>query len=178
MGRWASLRRPPLRRATAWRSSWGSRRAWSSRRRYGSARAGTCRGIRALSPASPCWRCSAAFSIAARLDESQVLRRSAGEYARQRLALQSVGAREQSAQHRAIVVQHRIVAVLEKRAARHAHLLANDAAARQRAAQRPVHRAMSMVGAAVAVLAEGAAELADHHHHGIAPLITHRAGEA
>mmetsp|Transcript_1050 Transcript_1050/g.2781 ORF Transcript_1050/g.2781 Transcript_1050/m.2781 type:complete len:295 (-) Transcript_1050:1016-1900(-) len=34
-----------------------------------------------------------------------------------------------------------------------------------------------MVGAAVAVLAEGAAELADHHHHGVGPLRAHLVGK-
>src|SRR3954467_13328736 len=177
MGPWVSPRRFPLRRTKAWRSSSASRKAWYTRRHSGSARAGTCRAIRAPSPASPCSPSSAAFSIAARLNESQVLRRSGGEDARQRVALQAVDARQESAQHRAIVVQHRIVAILEERAARHAHLLAGHAAACERAAEHPVDRAVAMIGAAVTVLAERAAELTDDDHHGVAPFLAHGAGE-
>src|SRR6185295_7503815 len=41
----------------------------------------------------------------------------------------------------------------------------------------PVHRAVAVVGAAVAVLAPGAAELADHHDDGVAPRAAHRLRE-
>src|SRR5437868_13082695 len=125
----ASLRPMPLRRAKTWRSWSASRRAWWNRRRCGSAPRGSSRAIRTPSPASRRSRSSAAFSTAERLNERQVLRRSAGEDARQRLAFQAVDACKEPAEERAIVVQHRIVAILEERAARDAQLLAGDAAA-------------------------------------------------
>src|SRR5207248_3495967 len=96
------------------------------------------------------------------LDEREVLRRGAGEDARERLAIEAIDAREEPAEERAVLVQHGIVTVLEKRVAADAQLLARDAAAAQAAAERPVHRAVAVIGAAVAVLAEGAAELAHH----------------
>src|SRR5947208_1836249 len=111
------------------------------------------------------------------LDEREVLRRGAGEDARERLAIEAIDAREEPAEERAVLVQHGIVTVLEKRVARDAQLLARDAAAAQAAAERPVHRAVAVIGAAVAVLAEGAAELAHHQHHRVAPRIAHRSRE-
>src|SRR6185369_15487365 len=58
-------------------------------------------------------------------------------------------------------------------ALRDAHLLAHDALPLHRAAQDPVHAAMAVIGAAVAVLAKGAAEFAQHHHDGVAPGAAH-----
>src|SRR2546423_35356 len=54
---------------------------------------------------------------------------------------------------------------------------ARTAATAQAAVERPVHRAVAVIGAAVAVLAEGAAELAHHQHHRVAPCVAHRSPE-
>src|SRR6185437_1089638 len=40
----------------------------------------------------------------------------------------------------------------------------------------PVHAAMAVIGAAVAVLAEGAAEFGEHHHGGVVPGVAQRVG--
>src|SRR6202021_1495255 len=76
---------------------------------------------------------------------------------------------EQPAEHRAVVGQHRIVAVLKKIGLIDLDLLADDAAAIDAAAHHPVDAAMAMVGAAVAILAEGAAEFGNHHHNRVSP---------
>ncbi len=69
----------------------------------------------------------------------------------------------------AVVGEHRIVAVLEEVGLVDRHLLADDAAAVDAAAQHPVDAAMAVVGALVAVLAEGAPELGDHDHDRVVP---------
>src|SRR5262245_44144388 len=66
---------------------------------------------------------------------------------------------EQAAEECAIFVQHRPVAILVERAAFDGDLVAYDATAAYGAAEDPVHRAMTMVGAARAVLAEGPPKL-------------------
>ena len=80
-------------------------------------------------------------------------------------------------QHRTIFVQHRIVAVLEQRARVHGHLIARHPTTAHRAADRPEDAAVAVVGAAVAVFLEGAAELADDDHHRRIPGIAGLLGE-
>ena len=78
---------------------------------------------------------------------------------------------EHAGEHAAVVVEHRIVAILEQRVMRHAHLFAGDAPAIDAAAQHPIDAAMTVVRAAIAVFTEGPAELGQHEDHGIVPLL-------
>src|SRR5262249_45201480 len=57
----------------------------------------------------------------------------------------------------------------EQRRLLHLDLLAEDAAAIDAAAHHPIDAAMAVIGSAVAILAEGAAELGDHHDDRVAP---------
>jgi hypothetical protein len=90
-----------------------------------------------------------------------------GEDAPNACCLQPEHALEQPPEHRAVVGQNWVVAVLEKIGLIDLDLFANDAAAIDAAAHHP--SAMAMIGAAVAVLAEGAAEFGNHDHNGVAP---------
>src|SRR5206468_10531696 len=112
-----------------------------------------------------------------RLRQTQVARPSAGKYLRELRRVQSIQPREQSAEHGAVLVQHRVVAVLEEAARIDGLLFADDAAAADAAAKHPVDAAVAVVGAAVAVLAEGAAEFTEHDHHRSPPLLAHLVGE-
>src|SRR5579863_10432133 len=76
---------------------------------------------------------------------------------------------EQASEHGAVVGQHRVVAVLKERGLRDLDLLAGDAATIDAAAHHPIDAAVTMIGAAVAVLAEGAAELGNNDDDGVAP---------
>src|SRR5258707_15540966 len=76
---------------------------------------------------------------------------------------------QQACEHRPIVGQNGIVAILKKVCLLDFHLFAKDAAAIDAASHYPVNAAVAMIGAAVAVLAEGAAELGDHDDHRISP---------
>src|ERR1700692_2473172 len=83
--------------------------------------------------------------------------------------LQPEHALEQSAKHRAVVGQNRIIAILKKIGLIDLDLFADDAAAIDAAAHYPVDAAMAVIGAAVAVLAEGAAEFGDHDDDSVSP---------
>src|ERR1700730_511926 len=76
---------------------------------------------------------------------------------------------EQPGEHGTIIGQNRIVAVLKKVCLLDLDLFAENTAAIDAAAQHPVDAAVAVVGAAVAVLAKGAAKFGDHDHHRIAP---------
>ena len=94
-------------------------------------------------------------------DQVKVLGTDAGEHAREGRGRQAELALPKAAQHRAVIVEHRIVAVLEQGPGAQRDLLAGHrATARQTPAQQPVNAAVAVVGAAVAVLAEGAVEFA------------------
>ena len=80
-----------------------------------------------------------------------------GKYVLNARRLQPIQVLEQARKHRAIVGQHRIVAVLKQRRLFDLDLLAGDTPAIDAAAHHPVHAAVTVIGAAVAVLAEGAA---------------------
>src|SRR6202034_1679359 len=69
-----------------------------------------------------------------------------------------------------IVVQHRIVAILKQGILAQRPLLTDDGAAADRSAENPIDGAMSVIGAAVAVLAKGPAKFRKHHDHGVVPL--------
>src|SRR5271169_4767689 len=83
--------------------------------------------------------------------------------------LKSEDALEQASEHRAIVGQNRIVAVLKKRGLLDLDLFADDATAIDAAPHHPIDAAVTVIGAAVAVLAEGATEFGNHHIDGVAP---------
>src|SRR5579872_1587202 len=106
---------------------------------------------------------------AASLYQSEFHRMHAGEDALNAGRLQSKLVLEQSGKHGAIIRKHRIVAVLKQRRLLDLDLLADDAPAIDAAAHHPVDAAVTMIGAAVAVLAERAAEFGDHDDDGIAP---------
>src|SRR6185369_5900859 len=126
---------------------------------------------------SGAWRAQSGWSVrpAAYMNSEKrdVLRRHRRKDARDLRRVEAVGTGEEPAEELAVFVEHRIVAVLEQGALRDAHLLAHDALPLHRAAQDPVHAAMAVIGAAVAVLAKGAAEFAQHHHDGVAPGAAH-----
>src|SRR6201999_4226231 len=68
---------------------------------------------------------------------------------------------QEAGEHRAVIGQHWIVAVLEQRRLLDLDLFAGDAAAIDTAAHHPVDAAVTMIGAAVAILAKRAPELGD-----------------
>src|SRR3984893_14734797 len=76
---------------------------------------------------------------------------------------------EQAGEHRTIVGQNRIVAVLKKVCLVDFDLLAEHAAAIDAASHHPIDAAMAVIGAAVAVFAEGASEFGDHDDDRISP---------
>ena len=59
----------------------------------------------------------------------------------------------------------------------YALLLADDPSAIDGAAEHPIDGAVTVIGAAIAILAERAAEFRDHHDHGIVPLASQRLRE-
>src|SRR5579863_2991168 len=83
--------------------------------------------------------------------------------------LQPIQVLEQTRKHRAIIGQHRIVAVLKQRRLFDLDLLARDTSTIDAATHHPVDAAVTVIGAAVAVLAEGTAEFGDHDDDGVAP---------
>src|ERR1700761_2929958 len=76
---------------------------------------------------------------------------------------------QQAGEHRAIIGQHRIVAILEQCRLLDLDLLAGDTATIDAATHDPVHAAVTVVGAAVAILAKRAPEFGNHDDDGIAP---------
>src|SRR6266478_2392091 len=83
--------------------------------------------------------------------------------------IKPVHALEKACKHRTIVCQNRVVAVLEQTGLIDLDLFAEDTATIDSAAHHPIDAAVTMVGAAVAVLAESTRELGDHDDDGIAP---------
>src|SRR5580704_19072379 len=71
---------------------------------------------------------------------------------------------KQATEHRAIIIEHGIVAVLEQARALEPNLISGQARAVDRAAQHPVDGAMAMIGAAVTVFTKRASEFRQHHH--------------
>src|SRR6202163_4741475 len=76
---------------------------------------------------------------------------------------------EQPGEHGTIVGQDRIVAILKKVCLLDLDLFAENTAAIDAAAHHPVDAAVTVIGAAVAVLPKGAAKFGDHDHHRISP---------
>src|SRR5579863_5077267 len=103
------------------------------------------------------------------LYQSEFHRMHAGEDALNAGRLQAKLVLEQSGKHGAIIRQHRIVAVLKQRRLLDLDLLADDAPAIDAAAHHPVDAAVTVIGAAVAILAERTSEFGDHDHDRVAP---------
>src|SRR3984893_3662685 len=93
----------------------------------------------------------------------------AGENALNARLFQPEHTLKQPCEHRTIIGQNGIVPVLKKIGLVDLDLRAEDAAAIDSASHHPVDAAVTMIGAAVAVLPEGASEFGDHHYHGIPP---------
>src|SRR5271154_7066353 len=103
------------------------------------------------------------------LRQTQVSRTDVGKDPLNARGRQSVQVLEQTCKHSAIIGQHRIVAVLKQRRLLDLDLFARDATAIDATAHHPIDAAMTVIGAAVAVLAEGAAEFGDHDDDGVTP---------
>src|SRR5215207_7497206 len=88
------------------------------------------------------------------LDEPDIARSCTRKYAGDLRVTQSVHAGEQAAQHGAIFVEHGVIAIFEQARLLHANLFAMDDSAANAAAQHPIDGAVSVIGAAIAVLAK------------------------
>src|SRR6266480_4397319 len=106
-------------------------------------------------------------------NESIALGLRARQHVLESRAAEPVHPREKIGEHRAVVVQYLVIAVLEEVCLAHHHLAPRDTAARNAAAEHPQRIAMPVVGAAVAVLAEGAAEFRHDDDDGVAPEAAH-----
>src|SRR5258708_4002446 len=84
---------------------------------------------------------------------------------------------EQAAQYGSIVVQHRIVAILKQGPLNQSPLLPHDGPAADRPPKNPIHSAMSVIGAAVAVFAKSSAKFRQHDNYGVVPLGAKGLGE-
>jgi len=96
------------------------------------------------------------------LDQLQVARLRLWEHILQLIATQAPDASQQAAIHIPIIVEHLVIAILQQVLLRYRYLFAGDAAAIDLAAQHPVHGAVAMIGAAIAVFAEGTTTVLFH----------------
>src|SRR5579883_384638 len=103
------------------------------------------------------------------LDQPQLHRFDAWEYALDAPRIEAIHAVEKAREHGAIIGQDRVVAILEQGRLLDLDLLAMDASAIDAAAHHPIDAAMAVIRAMVAVLAESTAELRDHDHHRVVP---------
>src|SRR2546425_5251950 len=87
--------------------------------------------------------------------QCKIALRCSGEYLRDLCRAEAIQPREQAAEQRAVLVEHRVVAVLEQAARIDGLLFAGHAAAADATAQHPVDAAVAVVGAVVAVFAKG-----------------------
>src|SRR5581483_5561573 len=110
-------------------------------------------------------------------DEPQIGGRRPWEYLPDAVAIQAPQACEQTAEHRAVVVEHGIIAILHECRGLHAYLLPGNASPRDAAAEHPVHRAMPVIRAAIAVFAERASEFREHDDDRVVPFGSERARE-
>src|SRR5579872_4543529 len=93
-----------------------------------------------------------------RLDQSELCRMDAVEDTLDGSCVEPVHPSKQAGEHRAIICQNRVVAILEQGRLIDLDLFAMDAAAIDTAAHHPIDAAMAVIRAMVAVLAERAAE--------------------
>src|SRR5260370_16887756 len=103
------------------------------------------------------------------LNQSQFRRMNAGKNPLHACGFQPEYAMAQAREHRPVVGQNRIVAVWKQACLLDLDLFAEDAAAIDAASHHPIDAAVAVIGAAVAILAEGAAELGDDDDNGIFP---------
>src|SRR6202165_6087692 len=103
------------------------------------------------------------------LNQSQFRRMNAGKNPLHACGFQPEHALEQACEHRPVVGQNRIVAVLKQACLLDLDLFAEDGAPMDAASHHPIDAAVAVIGAAVAILAEGAAELGDDDDNGIFP---------
>src|ERR1700752_1320715 len=104
------------------------------------------------------------------LDEPQLGWADTGENALKACHIKPLHMLEEPCKHRAVVRQHRIITVLEQVRLFDLDQLAQDSATIDPAAHHPINAAMTVVGAAIAILAEGTAEFRNHDHDRIAPF--------
>src|ERR1700682_5219181 len=95
-----------------------------------------------------------------RSNEPQLARTRTWQYFVELCGVEPIDSREEAAEDSTVFVEYWIIAVLEKRRLREQRLFANYTATTYAAAEHPVHAPVTVVGAAVAVLAERATELA------------------
>src|ERR1700733_3802774 len=79
--------------------------------------------------------------------------------------LQPVEVLKQTCKHGAIIRQHGIIAILKQRRLFDLDLLADNASTIDAATHHPIDAAVAVIGAAIAVLAEGTAEFVHHHYY-------------
>ena len=103
------------------------------------------------------------------LQEREVARLDRREHALEAILIEPVHPLKQSGQQRAVFGENGIIAILEQVRIIDRYLLAGDPAALDAAAQHPVNAAVAVIRAAIAVLAEGAAEFGDDNHDRVAP---------
>src|SRR6516165_7842132 len=105
------------------------------------------------------------------LDDAQFHRMHSGEDALSACSIKPVHALQQPREHRPIVGQDRVVAVLEEVGLVDLDLGPKDAAAVDAAPHHPIAAAVAVVGAVVTVFPESPPELGDHDDHRIAPAL-------
>src|ERR1700736_4886994 len=106
-----------------------------------------------------------------RLYQAQFRRMHACKDALDARGIEPVHALEKPCEHRAIVGQNRVIPVLKQVRLIDLDLFAEDAAAVDPTAHHPIDATGAVVGAAVAVLAEGGPEFGNHDDDGIAPSV-------
>src|ERR1700676_2017736 len=103
------------------------------------------------------------------LDQSELHWTDACENPLNTVCLQAEYPLEQACKHRPVVSQNRVITILKKRGLLDFDLLAGDAAAIEAAAHHPIDAAVAVIGATVAIFAEGAAEFGDHDDDSVSP---------
>src|SRR5690348_14032927 len=112
---------------------------------------------------APCkdTRTDPVFAASRRSNQPKILGLGLWKHTFELCRIQAPQPSKHAAEQAAVIVEHGEITVLLQGRLRHFYLLAGDATAGDAAAQHPVHRTVAVVGAAIAVLAEGAAELGD-----------------
>ena len=98
-----------------------------------------------------------------RSKQANILRLHGCEDTTQAALIQPVHPLQETGEERAVIGQNRIVAVLKELRLVDRHLLAGDSTALDGAAEHPIHAGVPVIRPAIAVLAERAPELGDHH---------------
>ena len=104
--------------------------------------------------------------------------RNAGKYPVKPGGVEAVHLRKQPAKYGAVFIEDGVVPILKQGSLLDLDLVSRNATAVNAAAEHPVHAAVAVVGAAVAVFAEGAPEFADDDHDRIPPRCAYLVGES